>query len=223
MKRLVHSVTYSLPVLAASLLMLAASTMAVSGPVAAQNSPALKIVAFGDSLTAGYGLPAQDAFPAKLQAALKAKGHNVEIENAGVSGDTASGGLARLDWSIPDGTDAVIVELGANDMLRGIDPAVTEANLDKIVTRLKQRGIRVLLVGMLAQPTLGNDYRKAFDAVYPRLAAKHELPLYPFFLDGVAADPKLNQGDGIHPTAEGIAVMVRGILPQVRALVEAKP
>lgn len=181
------------------------------------------LVALGDSLTAGYGLPADKAFPVQLEAALKAAGVSVRVINAGVSGDTSAGGLARLDWVLGDRPQAAIVALGANDMLRGIDPAVTEANLDKIVTRLKQRGIRVLLVGMLAQPTLGNDYRKAFDAVYPRLAAKHELPLYPFFLDGVAADPKLNQGDGIHPTAEGIAVMVRGILPQVRALVEAKP
>jgi len=181
------------------------------------------LVALGDSLTAGYGLPADKAFPVQLEAALKAAGVSVRVINAGVSGDTSAGGLARLDWVLGDRPQAAIVALGANDMLRGIDPKVTEANLDKIITRMKERNIRVLLVGMLAQPTLGNDYRKAFDAVYPRLAAKHELPLYPFFLDGVAADPKLNQGDGIHPTAEGIAVMVRGILPQVSALVEAKP
>jgi acyl-CoA thioesterase I len=181
------------------------------------------LVALGDSLTAGYGLPADKAFPVQLEAALRQAGVPARVINAGVSGDTSAGGLARLDWVLGDKPAAAIVALGANDMLRGIDPGVTEANLDKIITRLKERGIRVLLVGMLAQPTLGSDYRKAFDALYPRLAEKHKLPLYPFFLDGVAADPKLNQGDGIHPTAEGVAIMVRGVLPQVKALLEAKP
>jgi acyl-CoA thioesterase I len=181
------------------------------------------LVALGDSLTAGYGLPADKAFPVQLEAALRKAGVPARVINAGVSGDTSSGGLARLDWVLGDKPQTAIVALGANDMLRGIDPKLTEANLDRIIVRLKERNIRVLLVGMLAQPTLGNDYRKAFDALYPRLAEKHKLPLYPFFLDGVAADPKLNQGDGIHPTAEGIAVMVRGILPQVKTLLEAKP
>jgi len=181
------------------------------------------LVALGDSLTAGYGLPADKAFPVQLEAALRKTGIAARVINAGVSGDTSAGGLARLDWVLGDKPEAAIVALGANDMLRGIDPKVTEANLDKIITRLKSRGIRVLLVGMLAQPTLGSDYRKSFDDIYPRLAAKHGVPLYPFFLDGVAMDPKLNQGDGIHPSAEGVAVMVRGVLPQVRTLLEAKP
>jgi acyl-CoA thioesterase-1 len=176
-------------------------------------------VAFGDSLTAGYGLPAQDAFPAKLQAALKAKGHNVEIENAGVSGDTASGGLSRLDWSIPDGTDAVIVELGANDMLRGVEPAVTRNALDAIIARLKARNIAVLLCGMQAPPNMGADYARAFNAIYPALASTHQVVFYPFFLDGVAAVTTLNQRDGMHPNAAGVDAIVARILPKVEELV----
>ena len=154
---------------------------------AATDRP-VKMVALGDSLMAGYQLPESAAFPAQLQKALRANGVAVEIANAGVSGDTSSGGLARLDWSVPDGTDAVILELGANDMLRGIDPKVTRAALDEIISRLKGRGIAVLLCGMLAPPNLGPDYARAFDAIYPELAAKHGVTLYPFFLDGVAAD-----------------------------------
>jgi acyl-CoA thioesterase-1 len=181
------------------------------------------LVALGDSLTAGYGLPADQAFPVQLQKALKESGLTVRVVNAGVSGDTSAGGLARLDWVLAGKPEAAIVALGANDVLRGIDPAETEANLDRILTKLKSRGVRVLLVGMLAPPNLGAEYRKAFEAIYPRLAAKHNVPLYPFFLEGVALNRELNQGDGIHPTAKGVAVMVRGILPQARALVEAKP
>ena len=186
----------------------------------------IKIVALGDSLTAGYQLPAQDAFPVQLERALKAKGVAVEIANAGVSGDTSSGGLARLDWSVPDGTDAVILELGANDMLRAVDPKVTREALTEIVRRLKARGIEVLLCGMLAPRNLGPDYTQAFDSIYPDLAAAHGLLLYRFFLDGIAADAKLNQGDGLHPTAEGVAKIVTGILPKVEELaarVRAKP
>lgn len=177
----------------------------------------IRLVAFGDSLTAGLGLPANQAFPAKLEAALKARGHDVVIENAGVSGDTASAGLARLDWSIPDGTQGVILELGANDALRGIDPAVTGKALDDMLARLKARGIPVLLVGMLAPPNMGADYKQRFDAIYPGLAKKYAVPLYPFFLDGVAADTSLNQADGIHPLAEGVDIIVSRMMPAVEA------
>jgi acyl-CoA thioesterase I len=179
----------------------------------------LRIVAFGDSLMAGYGLAQADAFPAKLEAALKAKGHDVRIANASVSGDTASAGLARLDWSVPPGTDAVILELGANDALRGVDPAVTRKSLDAIIRRLKERRIDILLAGMQAPPNLGAKYVGAFDRIFPDLAKAHDLPLYPFFLDGVAADAKLNQRDGVHPTAEGIDRIVARILPPVEQLI----
>ncbi len=173
----------------------------------------------GDSLTAGYGLPVDAAFPARLEKALTAKGVAVEIANAGVSGDTASGGLARLDWSVPEGTDAVIVELGANDMLRGIDPSVTRQALEQIVRRLTDRRIAVLLAGMRAAPNLGPDYGRDFEAIYSDLAARYDLLLYPFFLDGVAAEAKLNQGDGLHPTAAGVDAIVARILPKAEALV----
>ncbi|MFT0862316.1 arylesterase [Ancylobacter sp. G4_0304] len=179
----------------------------------------LRLVAFGDSLTAGYGLAATDAFPAQLQAALKARGHDVVIENAGVSGDTTSAGLARLDWSIPDGTQGVIVELGANDALRGLDPAIAEASLDKILARLKERGIPVMIAGMRAPPNLGKAYQERFDPIYGRLAEKYGVPLYPFFLDGVAGQVALNQRDGIHPTPEGVKIIVANILPAVEAFI----
>lgn len=192
------------------------------GPAAfAQPAPQpLRIVAFGDSLTAGLGVAAADAFPAKLQRALG--GHNpaVEIVNAGVSGDTTSGGLARLDWSVPDGTAGVILELGANDALRGIDPAVTRRALDQMLARLGERGIPVLLCGMRAPPNLGPDYAARFDSIFPELAAAHGVLFYPFFLEGVAAQAALNQPDGIHPTAAGVDVIVRGILPKVEELIE---
>jgi acyl-CoA thioesterase-1 len=179
----------------------------------------IKIVAFGDSLMAGYQLPAQDAFPVQLERALRAKGITVEVANAGVSGDTSSGGLARLDWSVPDGTDAVILELGANDMLRAVDPKVTREALTEIVRRLKARRIEVLLCGMQAARNLGPDYARAFDPIYPDLAAANSLLLYPFFLDGVVGDAKLNQSDGLHPTAAGVAKIVAGILPKVEELI----
>jgi acyl-CoA thioesterase I len=179
----------------------------------------ISIVALGDSLTAGYGLLARDAFPAKLQRQLATKGLAVEVVNAGVSGDTASDGLARFDWSVPQGTDAVILELGANDALRGVDPAVTRNALDTILRRLKERKIPVLLCGMLAPPNLGPDYGSTFKAIYPDLAARYEAILYPFFLAGVAADPKLNQRDGLHPTAAGVDIIVAHILPKVEELV----
>jgi acyl-CoA thioesterase-1 len=181
----------------------------------------VKVVALGDSLTAGFGLPGPAAFPARLQKALKAKGIDTEISNAGVSGDTTSGGRDRLDWSVPQGTEAVILELGANDALRGIDPKVTRAALTEILTRLKARGIAVLLCGMLAPPNYGADYAARFNAIYPDLAKQFQLPLYPFFLEGVASDAKLNQADGLHPTAEGVDAIVRNILPAVEAFLSA--
>ncbi|HZT27346.1 MAG TPA: arylesterase [Pseudolabrys sp.] len=179
----------------------------------------VQIVALGDSLTAGLGLPADQAFPAKLARALAAKGIAVNIANAGVSGDTASGGLARLDWSVPAGTEAVIVELGANDMLRGVDPKVTKAALNEILDRLTSRHIAVLLAGMKAMRNLGPDYAREFDAIYPALASSHPVVFYPFFLAGVATDPKLNQADGLHPNAAGVDVIVMRMLPQVEALI----
>ena len=177
----------------------------------------VKMVVLGDSLSAGLGLPAPAAFPQRLQKALQVKGIAVDVSNAGVSGDTSSGGRDRLDWSVPEGTEAVIVELGANDALRGTDPAVTRSALSDIVTRLKARGIAVLLCGMVAPPNYGSDYSARFNAIYPDLAKAFGVPLYPFFLQGVAADAHLNQADGMHPTAEGVDVIVRNILPTVEA------
>lgn len=176
----------------------------------------LKIVVLGDSLVAGYALPAAAAFPAVLERRLRAEGLVVTIINAGVSGDTASGGLARLDWTLADGADGVILELGANDMLRGIDPEVTKAALDSILARLKARKIKVMIAGMLAGPNLGRDYKARFDAMYHELAAKYEVPVYPFFLDGVADDKSLKLADGLHPNAAGVERMVERILPSVR-------
>ncbi|MEQ1943799.1 arylesterase [Mesorhizobium sp. VNQ89] len=174
-----------------------------------------RIVGFGDSLMAGYGLDAGQSFPEKLEKALRDKGHDVVIAGAGVSGDTTSGGLSRLDWSVPDGTQLVILELGANDMLRGIAPAITEENLDAMLTRLKERNIAVLLAGMRAAPSLGQDYQTAFDAIYPRLSEKHGVLLYPFFLEGVAADRAFLLEDGMHPNAAGVDRMVDNALPVV--------
>lgn len=173
----------------------------------------------GDSLSAGYGLPGQAAFPARLAEALKAKGIAATVANAGVSGDTASGGRDRLDWSVPEGTQAVIVELGANDALRGLDPALTKAALDAILQKLQQRRIVVLFAGMKAPRNMGPDYAGKFDAIFPALAAAHPVIFYPFFLDGVAADAKLNQGDGMHPNPAGIDVIVARIMPQVEELI----
>ncbi len=194
-----------------------------AGPVLAQTpatAPAkpVKLVVLGDSLSAGLGLSASAAFPARLQKALDDKGIKVDMINAGVSGDTSSGGRDRLDWSIPEGTEAVILELGANDALRGIDPAVTRAALSDILTQLKARKIAVLMCGMLAPPNYGSEYAARFNAIYPELSKSFGVPLYPFFLEGVAADAKLNQPDGLHPTAEGIDVIVKNILPMVEAL-----
>jgi acyl-CoA thioesterase I len=183
----------------------------------------VKMVVLGDSLSAGLGLPANAAFPVKLQKALEAKGIKVDMINAGVSGDTASGGRERLDWSVPEGTDAVILELGANDALRGTDPAVTRAALSDIISRLKARGIAVLICGMLAPPNYGSDYAARFNAIYPELSKSFGVPLYPFFLEGVAADAKLNQADSMHPTADGVDIIVKNILPMVEAFVGTIP
>ncbi|MEW9805985.1 arylesterase [Mesorhizobium marinum] len=180
-----------------------------------------RIVGFGDSLMAGYGLDAGQSFPEKLEKALRAKGHDVVIEQAGVSGDTTSGGLARLEWSVPGGTRLVILELGANDMLRGIGPEITESNLDAMLARLEERDIAVLLAGMRAAPNLGPDYQAAFDPIYPRLAEKHGVALYPFFLEGVAADRAYLLEDGMHPNAAGIDRIVEGMLPEVEKFVVA--
>jgi acyl-CoA thioesterase I len=179
----------------------------------------IHVVALGDSLTAGYGLPAKDGFVPRLEAALAAQGVSVVIANAGVSGDTASDGLARLDWSVPQWADAVIVEFGANDMLRGIDPQVTREALDAILARLAKRHMTVLLCGMKAAPNLGADYGLTFESIYPELAAKYGAVLYPFFLDGVAADRALVQPDGLHPNAAGVDVIVQRILPKAKELI----
>lgn len=187
-------------------------------PQAAQAK--IKIVAFGDSLTAGYQLPPDAAFPVQLQKALEEKYPDVAIANAGVSGDTSKGGLHRLDWALDDDVDAVILELGANDALRGIDPSFTEKALDDILTKLKSRNIEVLIAGMIAPPNFGQDYAAAFNPIFARLAEKHGALLYPFFLDGVAAKPELNLPDGMHPTRDGVAIIVQNILPSVEALIE---
>jgi acyl-CoA thioesterase-1 len=196
--------------------LMAASSAFAQAPGAGAGKP-IKMVVLGDSLSAGLGLSASAAFPARLKQSLKIKGIDVDIINAGVSGDTSSGGRDRLDWSVPEGTDAVILELGANDALRGIDPQVTRAALTDILARLKARKVAVLLCGMLAPPNYGSDYSARFNAIYPDLAKSFGVPLYPFFLEGVAADARLNQADGLHPTAEGVDVIVKNILPAVEA------
>jgi len=188
---------------------------ALTAPGAAEP---YRIVGFGDSLMAGYQLPAGESVPEKLEAALKARGHDVVIVNAGVSGDTSSGGLSRLDWSVPEDTELVILELGANDMLRGISPDVTENNLTAMIEQLTERGIDVLLAGMLAAPNLGPDYAERFNPIYPKLAEAYGLPFYPFFLDGVAAERALLLDDGMHPNAAGVDRIVEGLLPLVEGL-----
>ena len=189
-------------------LVLAASPADAAGP---------RVVVLGDSLSSGYGVAAEEAFPARLAAHLAAAGIAVEVLNAGVAGDTTAGGLARLDWVLEDAPDHAIVELGGNDALRGVDPAATEANLALIIERLHGAGVRVMLAGMLAPPNMGAEYAAAFAAVYPRLAARYQVPLYPFFLDGVAARPELTQADGLHPTADGLDQIARRMLPAVQA------
>jgi acyl-CoA thioesterase-1 len=201
---------------------LVVGTAAVAQPASGTTpgTKPIKLVALGDSLTAGYGLPAQAAFPVRLQQALRDKGLAVNVVNAGVSGDTSTGGRDRLDWSVTADTDAVIVELGANDALRGIDPKVTRAALEDILKKLKARNIAVLLCGMYAPPNLGADYAAQFNAIYPDLAKAYGVSLYPFFLEGVATEAKLNQADGMHPTAEGVDAIVRNILPTVESFLK---
>ena len=197
----------------------AAALLAASGLHA--NEAGLRapvIVAFGDSLTAGYGLAQDQAFPAQLQRALRARGQEVKVVNAGVSGDTAVAGLARLDWSLPDDASAVIIELGANDALQGLDPQTTKATLETIITQVQARGLPMLLAGMEAPRNMGQDYVEAFNAIYVDLAARYDLLLYPFFLDGVALDNGLTLDDGLHPNAQGVARIVQGILPKVEEL-----
>ena len=185
----------------------------------AANDQEIVIVGFGDSLMAGYRLPPGKSFPAQLEAELKEAGRNVRVLNAGVSGDTSADALARLDWALPEDADAVIVELGANDALRGFALSETRSALDKILTKLKDRDLPVLLTGMEAPRNYGEDYAKGFRAMYQDLAEKHDTLFYPFFLKGVALEPVLNMPDGIHPTAEGVEVIVENILPKVRELV----
>lgn len=187
--------------------------------LASARAEPVTILAFGDSLTAGYGLQPSDAFPVKLEAALRGKGLDIRVINGGVSGDTALDGLSRLDWSLSDDVDVVIVELGANDALRGLPPAQAEEALDGILAALRERKLPVLLAGMLAPPNLGPEYGQAFNSMYAKLAARHDALLYPFFLDGVAADPTLNQADGLHPNPRGVDVIVARILPQVEELI----
>lgn len=215
------------PRLFASRRLFLAGAAALAGTGLASAASPLRVVALGDSLTAGYGLPLEASFPLNLQRALAGKGIETAIANAGVSGDTAEDGLARLDWSVPQGTQGVILELGANDALRGLDPVACEKTLDTIIARLKARSIAVLLCGMYAPRNLGAEYVAAFDGIYPKLAAKYAAPLYPFFLDGVVADrldgtigdQKLVQADGLHPTAEGVRVIVSRILPTVERFI----
>ena len=186
--------------------------------VTSPQAHAVRILALGDSLTAGYRLPLEEAFPAQLQAALKLKYGEIEVLNGGLSGDTTAGGLSRLEWALADKPDAVIIELGANDALRGLPTETTRANLDAILERLMRDDTPVLLTGMLAPPNMGPDYANAFNAIFPDLAKKYQTVFYPFFLDGVATNPDLNMADGMHPTAEGVAIIVDNILPSVYKL-----
>ena len=185
-----------------------------AGPVNAQSAP-VKLTVLGDSLAAGYGVSPEQAFPIRLQANLKAQGRDVTVLNQGVSGDTSAGGLDRLDWMLADKPDIVLVELGGNDALRGIDPAVTEKNLAAIVEKLQAAHVTVWLAGMMAPRNLGSDYVTAFDGLYKRIADKYKVPLYPFILDGVAQDAALNQPDGIHPNPKGVDIIVERLLPFV--------
>lgn len=182
----------------------------------------MRILAFGDSLTSGFGLPDADSFPSQLERALIASGENVKLINGGVAGDTSAGGLARLDWTLADKPDLVLLEFGANDGLRGLDPAATRKNIAAMLTRLAQDKIPTLLIGMKAPRNLGTDYVAAFDPLYEDLARQFQVPLDPFYLDGVAGDPALNQSDGIHPNAAGVAVIVKRMAPEVIALIKAR-
>ncbi len=187
----------------------------VLSPPAGADDSTLRVLAFGDSLTAGYGLSEADGFTTQLAQALAKMGRPVQVINGGVSGDTTAGGLARLDWALTDRPQVMLLELGANDMLRGLPPRQARANLDQIITKTQAAGITILLIGMRAPANLGADYQHDFDSIYPDLAKAHDLSLYPFFLNGVVGDPALNQADGIHPNAKGVAIVVDRILPSV--------
>lgn len=191
------------------------------GSSTAAMAKTLQLVGFGDSLMAGYQLPQSESYTAQLEKALKAKGYDVAVTNAGVSGDTTAGGLSRIDWSVPDGTDGVILELGANDALRGVLPEQTEKNLDAMLARLKERNIPVLLVGMMAPPNMGGDYGQRFNAIFPKLAAKYNVPLYPFFLDGVVTRQDLQLEDRMHPNDQGVGVMVEKSLATVEDFIKS--
>ncbi len=204
-------------------LALALSIPALFGSVAEAAARPITLVALGDSLTAGYGLPQDASFPVVLEKALRKAGYDVNVVNAGVSGNTAADGLARLNWSVPEGTEGVILELGANDMLRGLDPPRTKDVLSRIIAALEGRHIKVLIAGMLASPSLGAEYQKAFDAIYPQLAANYRAPLYPFFLKGVAGHADLLLADGLHPNASGVKTIVAAILPTVEAFLQRLP
>lgn len=209
--------------LSVALALVFAAGVSMTVPTRADAAQPVKLLALGDSLTAGYGLPEPQGFTRQLEKALAAKGYSVTVVNAGVSGDTTAGGRARLDWALADKPDAAIVELGANDMLRGLDPAQAKDNLDSILKTLKDRKVPTLLAGMYASPSLGKPYTDKFNAIYPDLAKTYDLPLYPFFLDGVALDRTLIQQDGLHPNAQGVAVIVERILPSVTALLDGLP
>jgi acyl-CoA thioesterase I len=201
----------------ARVLVAAGLCLMIGGRPAAAHIPV--ILDFGDSLTAGYGLAPEQAFPARLETALHGQGIEARVVNGGVSGDTTAGGLARLDWALADKPDLVILELGANDALRGIDPATVRDNLDKMIGKIEANGAKMLLVGMLAPPNWGAEYANAFDRIFPELAKAHDVPLYPFFLEGVAMKPELNQPDGLHPNEHGVAVLVDRLAPVVARLV----
>jgi len=216
--RILRSLASLLAAMVLPIIMNPASAADDPSPAASPPAP-VRILAFGDSLVAGYGLPADEAFPVQLEKALTGAGYHVAITDAGVSGDTTADGRARLDWSLADPFDYAIVELGANDALRGLDPGEAYANLDFILNALTAKHIKVLLAGMYAPRNLGRDYAEQFDAIYPRLIAAHpDVVLYPFFLDGVALHPELMQGDGLHPNAAGVAAIVRTILPAMERL-----
>jgi len=187
-------------------------------PAAIATAAEARLMVLGDSLVAGYGLPPGQGFPEQLERELRAAGRDIAVLNAGVSGDTTAGGVARLDWSLADDPQAVIIVLGGNDMLRGLPPEAASANLERIITRLLARKIEVLLAGMMAPRNMGPAYVEAFDGIYPALAARHDIEFYPFFLDGVALEPALNLDDGLHPNAAGIAEITRRIMPSVDRL-----
>jgi acyl-CoA thioesterase-1 len=187
-------------------------------PAAVAAEKTLSLLALGDSLTAGYGLPADQSFTHRLEAGLRNAGLNVRVINGGVSGDTSAGGRARIAWSLAGKPDAVLVELGANDGMRGLRPAATKANLDAILAAIRGAGAEALLTGMLAPPNLGREYGAEFAALFPSLARRHNVLFYPFFLEGVATRPELNQADRIHPNAAGVDVIVKRLLPKVKEL-----